>query len=219
MRAAVAYCRVSHGQTGALGLGLEAQQDALARFCKSEGFTLASTYIETESGADDNRPELNKALAEAKRLRCPLMVSKLDRLSRDTHFITGLMKHRTSIVVTELGETVEPFVLQLMAVVAEQERRLISQRTEGGAGTCQGAWRGAWRLPARRLEHQAPGAGACGGPASGAPGAGRPIAQRSGQGAERARHHDGAGQAVDGDAGARGCALGWRGGAKNPLAI
>jgi DNA invertase Pin-like site-specific DNA recombinase len=130
MRAAVAYCRVSTGKQERSGLGLEAQQDALARFCKSEGFTLASTYIETESGADDNRPELNKALAEAKRLRCPLMVSKLDRLSRDTHFITGLMKHRTSIVVTELGETVEPFVLQLMAVVAEQERRLISQRTK-----------------------------------------------------------------------------------------
>jgi hypothetical protein len=48
-----------------------------------EGFALAATYIETESGGEDNRPELNKALAEAKRLKCPLMVSKLDRLSRD----------------------------------------------------------------------------------------------------------------------------------------
>ena len=95
-----------------------------------EGFALAATYIETESGGEDNRPELNKALAEAKRLKCPLMVSKLDRLSRDVHFVSGLMKHRTSIVVTELGETVEPFVLQLMAVVAEQERRLVSKRTK-----------------------------------------------------------------------------------------
>src|SRR4051794_26167782 len=108
MRAAVAYCRVSTGKQERSGLGLEAQQEALARFCKSEGFTLASTYIETESGADDNRRELNKALAEAKRLRCPLMVSKLDRLSRDTHLTPGFMKPRTSIVVTELGETVEP---------------------------------------------------------------------------------------------------------------
>jgi DNA invertase Pin-like site-specific DNA recombinase len=130
MRQAVGYCRVSTGKQERSGLGLEAQQEALARFCKAEGFALTSTYVETESGADDNRPELNKALAEAKRLKCPLMVSKLDRLSRDTHFITGLMKHRTSIVVTELGETVEPFVLQLMAVVAEQERRLVSRRTK-----------------------------------------------------------------------------------------
>lgn len=130
MRQAVAYCRVSTGKQERSGLGLEAQQDALARFCQSEGFVLASTYVETESGGDDNRPELNKALAEAKRLKVPLMVSKLDRLSRSTHFVTGLMKHRTAIVVTELGETVEPFVLQLMAVVAEQERRLVSQRTK-----------------------------------------------------------------------------------------
>lgn len=130
MRQAIGYCRVSTGKQERSGLGLEAQEDALARFCKAEGFTRAATFVETESGADDNRPELNKALAEAKRLKCPLMVSKLDRLSRDTHFITGLMKHRTSIVVTELGETVEPFVLQLMAVVAEQERRLVSRRTK-----------------------------------------------------------------------------------------
>jgi DNA invertase Pin-like site-specific DNA recombinase len=108
-----------------------------------EGFALAATYIETESGGEDNRPELNKALAEAKRLKCPLMVSKLDRLSRDVHFVSGLMKHRTSIVVTELGETVEPFVLQLMAVVAEQERRLVSKRTKDAQarGTKLGGYR------------------------------------------------------------------------------
>ena len=69
MRHAVAYCRVSTGKQERSGLGLEAQQDALARFCKSEGFALASTFVETESGGDDNRPELNKPLAEARRLQ------------------------------------------------------------------------------------------------------------------------------------------------------
>ena len=65
-------------------------------------------------------------MAEARRLRCPLMVAKLDRLSRDTHFITGLMKHgKVQIVIAELGLNAEPFTIEIMAAVAAQERRLI----------------------------------------------------------------------------------------------
>src|SRR5262245_65918506 len=71
------------------------------------------------------------AMAEARRLRCPLMVAKLDRLSRDTHFVTGLMKHgKVRIVIAELGLNAEPFTIEIMAAVAARERRLISRRTK-----------------------------------------------------------------------------------------
>jgi DNA invertase Pin-like site-specific DNA recombinase len=55
-----------------------------------------------------------------------------DRLSRDVHFISGLMAHRVPFIVTELGSDVDPFVLHLYAALAEKERALISQRTKAG---------------------------------------------------------------------------------------
>ena len=71
--------------------------------------------METGKGADalDRRPELKAALAEARRLKCSVVVAKLDRLSRDVHFISGLMAHRVGFLVTELGPDVDPFVLHL----------------------------------------------------------------------------------------------------------
>jgi DNA invertase Pin-like site-specific DNA recombinase len=71
------------------------------------------------------------AMAEARRLKCPLMIARLDRLSRDTHFVTGLIKHgKVQIVIAELGLNAEPFTIEIMAAVAAQERRLISRRTK-----------------------------------------------------------------------------------------
>jgi DNA invertase Pin-like site-specific DNA recombinase len=91
-----------------------------------------SHAIETGKGADalDRRPELAAALAEARRLRCSVAVAKLDRLSRDVHFISGLIAHRVPFVVAELGPDVDPFILHLFAALAEKERALISARTK-----------------------------------------------------------------------------------------
>jgi len=131
MQQAVAYYRVSTERQGRSDLGLEAQQATVERFAAAEAFTLARSFVEIESGADDERPQLMAAMAEARRLRCPLMVAKLDRLSRDTHFVTGLMKHgKVQIVIAELGLNAEPFTIEIMAAVAAQERRLISRRTK-----------------------------------------------------------------------------------------
>ena len=66
----------------------------------------------------------------AKKHKAPVIVAKLDRLSRDVHFISGLMVHKTPFIVTELGTDVDPFMLHIYAAVAEKERRLISQRTK-----------------------------------------------------------------------------------------
>jgi DNA invertase Pin-like site-specific DNA recombinase len=99
-------------------------------------------------GADalDRRPQLAAAIKAARKLGGPVIVSKLDRLSRDVHFISGLMVHRVPFVVTELGADVDPFVLHLFAALAQKERALISQRTKAGlaAAKRRGAKLGGW---------------------------------------------------------------------------
>ena len=71
----------------------------------------------------------HSALAAARKQRCQVAVAKLDRLSRDVHFISGLMAHKVPFLVAELGPDVDPFVLHLFAALAEKERALISTRT------------------------------------------------------------------------------------------
>jgi DNA invertase Pin-like site-specific DNA recombinase len=133
VKTAIAYTRVSTASQGRSGLGLEAQQAALARFAEAEGFKLLETFSEVETGkgsdALDRRPQLAEALKLAKRHKAPIIVAKLDRLSRDVHFISGLMTHKTPFIVAELGADADPFMLHLYAALAEKERHLISQRT------------------------------------------------------------------------------------------
>jgi DNA invertase Pin-like site-specific DNA recombinase len=134
MKSIVAYIRVSTTSQGRSGLGIESQREALTRFAKEVGFDIVAEFVEIETGkgsdALDRRPQLAAALAKARAMRCPVVVAKLDRLSRDVHFISGLMAHRVPFVVTELGPDVDPFVLHLYAALAEKERALISGRTK-----------------------------------------------------------------------------------------
>ena len=129
----ITYIRVSTSQQGRSGLGIEAQRQTLAHFARSEGFTISREFIriETDKSSDalDRRPQLKAALAAARKLRCHVAVAKLDRLSRDIHFISGLMAHKVPFLVAELGPDVDPFVLHLFAAPAEKERSLISTRT------------------------------------------------------------------------------------------
>ena len=133
MKSAIAYVRVSTAQQGKSGLGLDAQQAALARFADAEGYSLVETYqeIETGKGSDalERRPQLSAALKAARKRKAPIIVAKLDRLSRDVHFISGLMTHKTPFIVAELGADADPFMLHIYAALAEKERRYISQRT------------------------------------------------------------------------------------------
>jgi DNA invertase Pin-like site-specific DNA recombinase len=134
VKSAITYTRVSTASQGRSGLGLEAQQAALVRFAEAEGYHLAETFSEVETGkgsdALDRRPQLSAALTAARKLKAPIIVAKLDRLSRDVHFISGLMSHKTPFIVAELGADADPFMLHLYAALAEKERRLISQRTK-----------------------------------------------------------------------------------------
>jgi DNA invertase Pin-like site-specific DNA recombinase len=114
-------------------LGIEAQRRALVQFASAEGFEVTREFVEVETGkgsdALDRRPQLKAALAVARKLKCHVAVAKLDRLSRDVHFISGLMAHKVPFLVAELGPDVDPFVLHLFAALAEKERALISTRT------------------------------------------------------------------------------------------
>lgn len=139
----VSYIRVSTARQAKSGLGLDAQREAIARFAAAEGFTVAAEFVEVETGkgsdAIERRPQLAAALAEARKrngpvnlplqLKCAVIVAKLDRLSRDVHFISGLMAHKVPFVVAELGADCDPFMLHLYAALAEKERALIAQRT------------------------------------------------------------------------------------------
>jgi DNA invertase Pin-like site-specific DNA recombinase len=162
MRPLIAYVRVSTSKQGKSGLGIEAQQEALSRFADAEGYDLLRMFVEVETGkgsdALERRPQLAAALAEARRKRCSIGVAKLDRLSRDVHFISGLMTHRVPFVVAELGSDVDPFIVHLFAALAEKERALISVRTKAAlaAAKARGVTLGNPRLSeTRQAAHKA----------------------------------------------------------------
>jgi DNA invertase Pin-like site-specific DNA recombinase len=129
----VSYIRVSTTGQGRSGLGLEAQREAIARFAKDQNYIVAAEYLEVESakGADalERRPKLAAAIKHARRVKGPVVVAKLDRLSRDVNFISGLMTHKVPFVTVELGADTDPFLLHLFAALAERERRIIGERT------------------------------------------------------------------------------------------
>ena len=133
MHQIIAYYRVSTTAQGRSGLGLEAQREAVACFVAAEHLELISehTEVETGKGADalDRRPVLREALALARKTKAAICVAKLDRLSRDVHFISGLMVHKVPFIVTTLGADADPFMLHIYAAFAEKERALISERT------------------------------------------------------------------------------------------
>jgi DNA invertase Pin-like site-specific DNA recombinase len=129
----VAYYRVSTERQGRSGLGLEAQRKAVNHFAAGEAMQVAHEFIEVETGkgadALDKRPQLAAALKAAKKLKTHIVVAKLDRLSRDVAFISGLMAKGVPFIVSELGRDTDPFMLHIYAALAEKERRLISERT------------------------------------------------------------------------------------------
>ncbi len=121
---------------GRSGLGLDGQRAAVERFATENGFTLVAEHVEVQSGkgadALDRRPQLALALQAARKLGkgTPIIVAKLDRLSRDVAFIAGLMAQKVPFIVAELGADADPFMLHLYAALAEKERSLIAARTK-----------------------------------------------------------------------------------------
>lgn len=128
--ASVAYYRVSTERQGASGLGLEAQRKGVADFLNGSCWKIAAEFTEVESGKrDDNRPELAAAIQACKLYGAKLVIAKLDRLSRDAHFLLGLDKAGVDFVAADMPNA-NRLTVGIMAMVAEEERRMISVRTK-----------------------------------------------------------------------------------------
>ena len=125
----VAYYRVSTQKQGQSGLGLGAQRKAVSEFLQQFGGDLVSEFVEIESGKRSDRPEFTKAADYAELANATLLVAKLDRLSRDLHFITSLQKRGIRFKLADLPE-IDQLTIHILAAMAEHEARMISLRTK-----------------------------------------------------------------------------------------
>lgn len=125
----VTYYRVSTAKQGRSGLGLEAQRTAVEAFVAEQGGVVAAEFTEVESGQRDNRPELAKALKQVRLTGARLLVAKMDRLSRSAAFLTSLQESGVPFVAADIPHMNE-MVVGILAVVAREERRMISERTK-----------------------------------------------------------------------------------------
>jgi DNA invertase Pin-like site-specific DNA recombinase len=124
----VAYYRVSTDRQGESRLGLDAQRQAVAQFVG--GAPLLAELQEIESGKNHrNRPKLAEALDLCRRHRATLVIAKLDRLARDVHFISGLMKGGVEFVAVDMPQA-NRLTVHILAAVAEHEREMIAARTK-----------------------------------------------------------------------------------------
>ncbi len=124
----VAYHRVSTAAQGRSGLGLEAQEAAIAAFAASRGARVIASYTEIESGKRDNRPQLAAALHQAKVTGATLIIAKLDRLSRNVAFLASLQDSGVQFVAADMPEANE-LTVHIMAAVAQAERKATAKRT------------------------------------------------------------------------------------------
>lgn len=124
----VVYYRVSTARQGRSGLGLEAQRRMVEGFLQSSDVVLEE-FTDIESGKNDGRTGLNKAIALVKKTKAKLLIPKLDRFSRKVSFISGIIDQGVELVVCE-HPNVSTFFLHLLACFAEEERRQISERTK-----------------------------------------------------------------------------------------
>lgn len=122
----IAYYRVSTERQGQSGLGLEAQKDAVHSFIRQG--TILQEYTDVESGKNDQRPELVKAIEHVKQSNGILVIAKLDRLSRNLTFISTLMDSRIRFVCADMPDANE-FTIHIFAALAQWERKRISERT------------------------------------------------------------------------------------------
>lgn len=138
MKRYVIYRRVSTSEQGKSGLGLDAQRLDIKRFLNTFSevpWEVVGAFKDIQSGKDDDRPGLAKALALAKDMKAEVLIAKLDRLSRDVEFIAGVMKRATIRVA--VMPNAEPFQMHLYAALAQQEREFISQRTKAALASAR----------------------------------------------------------------------------------
>ena len=146
----IAYYRVSTATQGRSGLGVEAQPAAVRAFLNGGDWKLLGEFTEVESGANNARPELGKALNTCRLKGATLVIAKLDRLSRDAHFLLGLDKAGVDFVAADMPSA-NRMTVGIMAVVAEEERRMIAARTKAALAAAKA--RGTPCKPSKATRH------------------------------------------------------------------
>ena len=138
----ISYLRVSTQKQGESGLGLEAQRKAVLDYLNGGSWELVEEVVELETGKSPrNRPGLMKALDACRRYGAKLIISRLDRLSRDPVFLLSLRDAGVDFTAVDMANA-NRMTVGVMALVAEQEREAISQRTRAAlAGGESEAWR------------------------------------------------------------------------------
>jgi DNA invertase Pin-like site-specific DNA recombinase len=128
----IAYFRVSTARQGESGLGLAAQRQSVRQYLASQQAGAdqpIGEYTEIESGKrSKNRPQLQAALAQCRKLKAVLVIAKLDRLARNVHFISGLMEAGIEFVAVDMPKA-NKLTVHIMAAMAEYEAKAISERT------------------------------------------------------------------------------------------
>jgi DNA invertase Pin-like site-specific DNA recombinase len=126
----VAYLRVSTVKQGASGLGIEAQRQAVSAYVRGagEGAVVLAEYVETESGKRNDRPKLAEAMEHCRLAGARLLIAKLDRLSRNAAFLISLRDTGIDFVAADMPQA-DRFTVGILALVAERERDMISERT------------------------------------------------------------------------------------------
>jgi DNA invertase Pin-like site-specific DNA recombinase len=143
----VAYYRVSTDRQGQSGLGLEAQRAAVMNYLNGGNWKLVAEFTEVESGKNSDRAQLRAAQTACKKHKATLIIAKLDRLSRNVHFLSGLMEAGTKFVAVD-NPNANKLTIHILAAVAEDERERISARTKAAlaAAKARGAKLGNPRL-------------------------------------------------------------------------
>lgn len=129
MQKIISYVRVSTKRQGASGLGLDAQELAITNYVASVGGTVIARYMEVESGRKDDRPELLKAIAHAKRSKAIILIAKWDRLSRDVAFLSKLLKSEVEFRAVD-NPNANRLTIHVLAAVAQDEAERASERTK-----------------------------------------------------------------------------------------
>jgi DNA invertase Pin-like site-specific DNA recombinase len=125
----ISYLRVSTDRQGKSGLGIEAQRNSVAEYLNGGSWKLVKEFVEVESGKRTDRPMLAEAIKACRAYGAKLVIAKLDRLSRDAHFLLGLEKAGIDFVAADMPNA-NRLTVGIMAMVAEEERRMISKRTK-----------------------------------------------------------------------------------------
>lgn len=147
MKSFILYRRTS---TSRQELGLLAQDDTVRRYVAGQKGVVIGDFVEMESGKDDDRPQLTLALNECRRLKATLVVAKLDRLSRNAEFLLRLQNGNVDFVCCDCPN-VDRFTVGILALVAQRERELISERTKSAL---QAAKKRGVRLGTRNPDRQ-----------------------------------------------------------------